>query len=180
MITFINFVKFEGDPKRESSVTVSVSVYDTAVDSIRFTNKPCQATLNENSAFGTSVLTVKSTGPGSAEYSIVGGDIDDRFSIISKSSGRITTNKPLDYEQTKVFKLAVRAKYKSTPEMADDLICTINIKDVDDQIPTFAFQSDPEPVTVESYTEANTNIIKVRYMLIFLKRLISDYEDRIS
>lgn len=137
-------------------------MYDTSVDSIRFTNKPCQGTVNENVGIGTSVLTVTSSGPGSAVYEIVGGNSQERFEI-NQGTGEVKTKGKLDYEFKRIYKLAIRAKYQATPEMADDIVCTVTIKDLDDEKPRFAFLSDPEKVTVEGYTPAGTNIIKVEY-----------------
>ena len=145
-----------------------MSVYDTAIKRISFNQKTYTATVKENVGLGTPVLTVKADGPGALKYSIVGGNIDNRFKIASSSSGQVTTEKRLDYELIKVYKLVVRATYEGTPEMAADVLCTVTIEDINDEIPRFAFKSDPEPVAVESYTAAGTNIIKV-HLIVFHK-----------
>lgn len=147
---------------RSNEVYVYVSVYGPSITPVRFEQQSYAGELKEDAGVNTKVLKVKATGQSGISYKIVGGNIENAFKI--SLSGEITVAKAvLDRERIPEYKLAIRAiKTGISPELAMDVICTITVKDVNDNSPRFAFTQIPKAVAVDSYSPVGTKVLQVR------------------
>ena len=116
-------------------------VIDENDNSPIFTMDPYTASVSENSSNGTLVTTVQADDAdsgvlGEVEYSIVGGNINEVFSIDS-TSGAITVNGVIDRELLNEYTLTVAG---SNPGMSSRMSTSrveINITDINDNPPLF-------------------------------------------
>lgn len=145
---------------KSSQTTVKISVYSTTSYPVKFQQPQYSKSLSESVTIGTDVIRVQATGPAGITYSIVGGNPNTAFRVDS-GTGQIQTNKELDYEKVKSYKLAVRATCNTAPQMATDVIVTVSIQDVNDNAPTFLLYTSPKTVFIDSYTPQDTTIFKV-------------------
>ncbi|HEX7262376.1 MAG TPA: cadherin domain-containing protein, partial [Luteolibacter sp.] len=120
------------------AVADAVAMYNSGLN-----NAPKMAsasfTVAENCANGTTVGTVLATDSDAGQtlaYSIVGGNVGNRFAINS-SSGVITATGGLNHELIDSFMLTVRAIDNGSPGASCDATVVIGITDVNDA-PAFA------------------------------------------
>ncbi|XP_048237750.1 fat-like cadherin-related tumor suppressor homolog isoform X2 [Haliotis rufescens] len=70
------------------------------------------------------------------------------FFQVNESTGEVSTIKAIDREKRKVFNLIIEAKDQGSPSLESELNITVNIRDVNDEKPTFT-----EKYYKGSYTE---------------------------
>ncbi|MGC9036977.1 MAG: cadherin domain-containing protein, partial [Verrucomicrobiia bacterium] len=139
--TLVVSVTDNGSPNLSASAQITVNLSNVNEPP---SLAPATFTINENSSPGTVVGTVTATDPDAGtvfSYSIVGGNTNNTFSI-NPISGQITVANSalLNYEQTPVWTLSVRATDNGTPQLYADATVTINLNNVNDP-PTITNQT---------------------------------------
>jgi hypothetical protein len=155
----------------ENPNNVSSSVSQTTVIDIRnlndnrpqFSQNPYTENLAENLPANTPVTTVTATDAdlgtfGSVTYSIISGDSQDSFTIITNSgSGFISTNAPINHEITSSFTLMVQAQdgggHRTTARV------DITITDENDNTPIFV--NAPYQVQVREDVSVPSDVLQV-------------------
>ena len=107
-----------------------------------FAMDPYTASVVEHSDAGTPVTTVQADDAdagilGVVEYSIVGGNVGNAFSINS-TTGLISVNGDIDRESVTSFTLQVRAQDFGNPPRSDRARVEITITDINDNAPIFS------------------------------------------
>ena len=114
--------------------------------------------------FSGSVISAKATVvSGTIDYSIVGGNEGNVFSI--DSDGLISQNQKLDYETMSEYKLAVRAtKQGSSPPLVAERVFTIKVDDANDNSPEFNVNGNSIEVKIGKDSGAGTVVSMVSAM----------------
>ena len=107
-----------------------------------FTMDPYTASVEEHSDSDTEVVTVEAEDAdagilGEVEYSIVGGNAGNAFSINS-STGLISVEGDIDRESVTSFILQVRAQDFGNPPRSDQARVEITVTDINDNAPIFS------------------------------------------
>ncbi|XP_017783736.1 PREDICTED: cadherin-related tumor suppressor [Nicrophorus vespilloides] len=130
-----------GSPPLTGTGTVKIIVQDVNDNSPEFKRQSYRATIKENSAIGSWVLSPVATDRdvglnAKLRYSLLGEKVD-RFKII-QDTGVITTNTYLDREELDVYHLTLMAQDCSTTEpRATAVNLTITVLDENDNSPVF-------------------------------------------
>ncbi|XP_041976162.1 protocadherin-like wing polarity protein stan isoform X2 [Aricia agestis] len=126
-----------------SSATVYVNVLDDNDNYPQFSEKTYTVTVDEDISVSDSpvIARIKATdadvGANAAiRYAIIGGNNQMQFSIDSLS-GDVALVKPLDYEQTRSYRLVIRAQDGGSPSRSNTTQLLVNVKDVNDNAPRF-------------------------------------------
>ena len=136
-----------GIPARATTRNVTVTVGDVNDHAPRFTQQIYEATLPENSAWGTVVTRIMALDADSGDNGRVTYVFDRRDSSsagrrfhIDPDSGIVTTLAGLDREVTDVVEFGVVASDMASPARRRRMsraVVRVHIADVDDQSPTF-------------------------------------------
>ncbi|XP_028399940.1 protocadherin Fat 4-like isoform X2 [Dendronephthya gigantea] len=171
-----------GSPALTETVTVSITVLDSNDVRPQFIAAPYSASVPENSAVNTSILTVQAVDMdkgqnGEISYELVGAD--GLFRIEQDGDfGSIKVAGDLDYERNKTFTFYVVAKETQTSEKREtNTTVVITILDVNDNPPVFKksvyeasvgeFATSPHPVgTVSATDEDSGEFGEITYMII--------------
>ena len=107
-----------------------------------FTLDPYIASVAEHSDPGTLVVTIEATDGdagifGEVQYSIVGGNTGNVFSINS-TTGEISVSGDIDRESVTSFTLQVRAQDLGSPPRSDRASVEITVTDINDNAPVFS------------------------------------------
>ena len=141
----VKFVIYAADINSATPKSTSVSVYLTIIDLNdnipTFTEYTYTADILENIQIGSSVLTLKARDDdegrnGSIAYEIVGGNAKNGF-FINSDTGKITVANNLDHEVQSLFVLNVTASDNGKPRLSSWTIVSVNILDVNDNMPAF-------------------------------------------
>ncbi|CAH2108614.1 unnamed protein product [Euphydryas editha] len=121
--------------------TVHVSVMPAGVGSALFDKPRYNFRVREDVRSGTIVGSLKATSGGKqlVRYSIVSGDVDNRFTI-EPHTGAIRTSGQLDRETTPSYLLNVKAA-TGNPASYDQTQVQITLEDVNDNAPEFGTSS---------------------------------------
>lgn len=135
-----------GFPARSGSAIVTVTVTDINDNRPRVSSPSGMLSVRENSPLGTLVAALLykdgDEGPnGEVEYSLLQSSSAPIPFTISRDSGRITTTALIDREMNASFSLTVSVTDKGNPPLSSSRIYTVQVKDVDEFEPTFAFPS---------------------------------------
>nr|XP_014352631.1 PREDICTED: protocadherin Fat 3 [Latimeria chalumnae] len=130
------------DLQLSSLATVTITVLDINDNPPVFERRDYLATVAEDIALGTSVLTVfaasKDIGTNAEiTYSIKSGNEHGKFRIDPKT-GLIMVIEDLDYEMCKDFYLTVEARDGGTPPLSAVTTVNVNLTDVNDNAPKFS------------------------------------------
>ncbi|XP_077988665.1 protocadherin Fat 4-like [Glandiceps talaboti] len=122
--------------------TLRVTVLDKNDNTPQMTKQVYTATIREDIAIATSVLTVMATDEDSGEnsriaYTIFGQDVN--FVTIGIHSGQIYTQNEIDYEQKKILSFFVRATDYGDPQLSSIASnIQIFVTDTNDNAPVFS------------------------------------------
>ena len=111
--------------------------------------------LAEDVAVSTAVFKVKasrSEGDKPIQYSIVGGNADNVFTV-DLNSGQVALAKKLDYETSKKHKLVIRATLPSSnsvPDLTAEVRGEVNVEDVNDNKPNFLLYKSLTQLAIDS------------------------------
>ncbi|XP_028409982.1 protocadherin-like protein isoform X2 [Dendronephthya gigantea] len=147
-----------GDKGTKKQTRVEVTIARNAPPTFR--KSKYVGKVKENSAAGSSVLTVGIVGGGSALYSLqLLRDRDNLPFVIGTATGVITTTKSLDYEFEKSYLFAIQAQ-KSGANDHSSVIVEINVDDVDDVVPIFG--NDKYEATVSEAAGGGVDVFRVQ------------------
>ena len=130
----------------ESSLTTTTSLLITVLDendnSPEFSQTESQITLSEVTPTGKELIQFQATDTDTGinqevTFSITGGNVHETFTI-DKTSGILKLEKPLDYEQIKVYKLNITASDNGTPKLSSTIFFKVDILDFNDNPPNFS------------------------------------------
>ncbi|CAB1458016.1 unnamed protein product [Pleuronectes platessa] len=139
-LTFVGFytltvrVTDSGFPPLMATASVRISMILSDFSKPTFSQKEYQAEIMENSTVGTYVTTVSALSRSALIYDISRGNEESCF-FINQHTGVISTRKPLDFEQTTSYFLAVQALSMAGVEAGTSVI--VQVGDVNDNPPVF-------------------------------------------
>ena len=149
------------DPARTAEAVVVITIIDVSDHGPKFHQISYNATIFENAAVDTTILTVTATDNdlGSnaiIEYSLVGADGTFRID----GSGNVILNKSLDYETTTSYEFQIMATEPQTSTgLSDKTNVTIMIQDVNEFNPKFSELSYTAVVNKSSLP--GTRVVKI-------------------
>ncbi|XP_041845368.1 protocadherin gamma-A1-like isoform X8 [Melanotaenia boesemani] len=155
-----------GNPQRSGTVNIDINVMDANDNAPAFNQSVYKATVTENAAIGTHIVTVNATdgdsgSNGHITYSIsnVKSNIVDLLSI-DKLSGLITVSGPIDYEKDKKYELRIDAKDQGG--LTDSSKVIIEVTDVNDNAPVISVMSFTTPISEDSPPGTTIGIVNVK------------------
>ncbi|XP_072450774.1 protocadherin-11 X-linked isoform X3 [Chiloscyllium punctatum] len=141
--TYVMKIKVEdgGQPPRSSTAILQITVTDVNDNRPVFKEGETNVHIPEDAPVGTSVVQLHATDADLGSNAVVSFSFSNQVSALARrlfavnpSTGLITVRQPLDREEFPVHKLTVLASDgSSTPSRA---VVTINITDVNDNVPT--------------------------------------------
>ena len=137
----INLVIYALQANKSTSVNVSIVIFDLNDNIPTFTNYTYTESIPENAKIGSAVLIVLAFDEdaernGSLVYDIVGGNSKRAF-LISNVTGKISVASNLDREIQSMYILNVTATDNGQPKLSSWTIVSVNILDINDNIPSF-------------------------------------------
>lgn len=149
-----------GTTALSTTVSIDISVTDVNDGGPSFSGT-YTVSLHENTAIASDIQTVTATDPDNADspfgnliYSIISGDIDNKFTIDS-SSGQISVNGELDRETTENYLLIIQAIEQAGTNSASTTV-NIIVLDVNDNIPSCSTMS--FSIEIDESTPTGTNL----------------------
>uniref|UniRef100_A0A3B3BBV7 Protocadherin 2 alpha b 6 n=1 Tax=Oryzias melastigma TaxID=30732 RepID=A0A3B3BBV7_ORYME len=173
-----------GKPPKSGTLHITVNVQDVNDNIPVFDMALYKATVLENAAPGTSVISVHARdldeGPnGEIQYSFINQDNDntvDKFSI-NVLTGEISVNGELDHEKNNAVEIRVQAKDNGVSPRASHCKVLIEIKDINDNPPEISVTSlvntvkeDAPPdtmvglITVKDYDAEENGVVEVKIL----------------
>ncbi|XP_033119933.1 protocadherin-23-like isoform X2 [Anneissia japonica] len=156
------YVRDNAFPARYDLASVLVNVVDENDHPPMFGVDTYQLDIPENQP-GTVVHTVAATDNdfgvnGALEYSIIGGNVDNSFSI-DPVTGQLATTGALDRETTEHFSLVIQASDGADPSMTATMVISVDVGDQNDNDPVFTSQS--YSASLPENTPQNTTVLTV-------------------
>ena len=155
--------KDHGSPPNDNIVTVIIHVLDENDNPPRFLNNSFFVNVQEKLPVGTVVTSVTAKdidagNNGEVRYTIDQGNSGSVFQI-NATSGVITLQKQLDFEQKNKYLLRVVARDQGQYSRSSFLYVTVYVLDSNDNMPTF----DENPVTVSLFegVPKNHNVTQI-------------------
>uniref|UniRef100_A0A3Q1I2B7 Cadherin domain-containing protein n=1 Tax=Anabas testudineus TaxID=64144 RepID=A0A3Q1I2B7_ANATE len=155
-----------GTPQRSGTVNIDITVLDANDNAPVFNQSVYKATVIENAARGTNIVTVNATDADSGSngyitYSIsnVKSNIADLLSI-DEESGVLSVSGPIDFEKDKKYELRIDAKDQGG--LTDSSKVVIEVIDVNDNAPVISVMSFTSPVSEDSPLGTTVGIINVK------------------
>ncbi|XP_054872464.1 protocadherin gamma-A11-like isoform X8 [Amphiprion ocellaris] len=154
------------NPRRSGTVNIEIKVLDANDNAPVFNQSVYKATVIENAAKGTSIVTVNATDAdggsnGYITYSIsnVKSNIADLLSI-DQFSGALSASGLIDFEKDKKYELRIDARDQGG--LTDSSKVIIEVIDVNDNAPTISVMSFTSPVSEDSPPGTTIGIINVK------------------
>ncbi|XP_076020933.1 uncharacterized protein LOC143011817 [Genypterus blacodes] len=155
-----------GNPPRSGTVNIDIEVLDVNDNAPVFNQSIYKATVMENAAMGTNIITVNATDADSGSngyitYSLsnLKGNIADLLTI-DQTTGVLSVSGPIDFEKDKKFELRIDAKDQGG--LTDSSKVIIDVLDVNDNAPTISVMSFSSPVSEDSPPGTTIGIINVK------------------
>ncbi|CAK6983708.1 uncharacterized protein LOC121902236, partial [Scomber scombrus] len=155
-----------GNPQRSGTVNINIMVLDANDNAPVFNQSVYKATVIENAAKGTQIVTVNATDADSGSngyitYSIsnVKSNIADLLSI-DPVSGVLSVSGQIDFEMDKKYELRIDAKDQGG--LTDSSKVIIEVSDVNDNAPVISVMSFTSPVSEDSPPGTTIGIINVK------------------
>ncbi|XP_028444845.1 protocadherin gamma-B7-like, partial [Perca flavescens] len=155
-----------GNPQKSGTVNIDINVLDANDNAPVFNQSVYKATVIENAATGTNIVTVNATDADSGSngyitYSIsnMRSNIADLLSI-DQVSGVLSVSGPIDFEKDKKYELRIDAKDQGG--LTDSSKVIIEVSDVNDNAPTISVMSFTSPVSEDSPPGTTIGIINVK------------------
>ncbi|XP_061644588.1 protocadherin alpha-7-like [Phyllopteryx taeniolatus] len=137
-----------GKPRRSDTLNVSIIVLDNNDNRPMFRQDTYNVEIYENVPTGALVATVNATDPdegnnGEIEFSFSKTLTPRLYEIfeLDTKSGVIKLKRPVDFEETQIYKLLVEASDKGIPPLTSRCRVVVNIKDVNDNPPVIEVTS---------------------------------------
>uniref|UniRef100_A0A3Q3QWZ8 Cadherin domain-containing protein n=1 Tax=Monopterus albus TaxID=43700 RepID=A0A3Q3QWZ8_MONAL len=155
-----------GSPQRSGTVNIDINVLDVNDNAPVFNQSVYKATVIENTAKGTNIVTVNATDADSGSngyitYSIsnIKSNIADLLSI-DQVSGALVVSGSIDFEKDKRYELRIDAKDQGG--LTDSSKVIIDVIDVNDNAPTISIVSFTSPVSEDSPPGTTIGILNVK------------------
>ncbi|XP_078810329.1 protocadherin alpha-8 isoform X32 [Oryzias latipes] len=158
-----------GKPPKSGTLLITVNVQDVNDNIPVFDKALYKATVLENAAPGTSVISVHARdldeGPnGEIQYSFINQDNDntvDKFSI-NVLTGEISVNGELDHEKNNAVEIRVQAKDSGVSPRTSHCKVLIEIKDVNDNPPEISVTSVVNTMKEDAPPDTMVGLITVK------------------
>ncbi|XP_051972960.1 protocadherin gamma-C5-like isoform X3 [Xyrauchen texanus] len=158
-----------GNPVRSGTSLINVTVLDINDNNPVFENNVYKVAVAENTKQGTSFLKVEAKdsdeGPnGDIQYSLGEHTSDALRSLfhIDEKTGDIVLTGDLDYENTPMYNIEIRAKDRGVPEMEGHCTVKIEVSDINDNPPQILLTSKPSPVREDAPSGTVVALISAR------------------
>ncbi|KAI3351192.1 hypothetical protein L3Q82_005748 [Scortum barcoo] len=155
-----------GNPQRSGTVYIDVNILDINDNAPVFNQSVYKATVTENAAKGTHIVTVNASDIDSGSnaqvmysFSKSKAGIADLFDI-DEATGRIYVAKEIDFEKDK--KIEFRIEAKDQGGLTDSSKVEIEVVDVNDNAPLINVMSFTSPVSEDSPAGTTIGIINVK------------------
>ncbi|XP_044060659.1 protocadherin gamma-A11-like [Siniperca chuatsi] len=155
-----------GTPQKSGIVNIVITVLDVNDNSPVFNQSVYKATVTENAARGTYILTANATDADSGSngliyYSIskMQGSIDSIFEI-NKTTGVIFLSGQVDYEKAKKYEMRIEATDQGA--LTDSSKVIVEVIDVNDNPPVINVMSLTSPVSEDSPPGTTIGIINIK------------------
>uniref|UniRef100_A0A8C5DR47 Protocadherin alpha-8-like n=1 Tax=Gouania willdenowi TaxID=441366 RepID=A0A8C5DR47_GOUWI len=157
-----------GKPPRSGTLNISITVLDINDNRPQFSQDTYQIEIYENVTIGTVVTRVSAVDPdegtnGEIKYSLsktLARKVQDIFQL-DNLSGKITLKKPLDYEDSDMYRLDVQASDKGSPPLTSRCRVIVKIKDINDNAPEIEVTSLSKTVPEDSKPGTVISLISV-------------------
>ncbi|KAK3099557.1 hypothetical protein FSP39_006219 [Pinctada imbricata] len=151
------------DGQNTAQATVTFTVTDTNDNTPTFTQTFYSFNVPEDSPIGTILARVEAEDPdeganGIVTYSMTSSWAQDIFEL-NPNTGVIVLANRVDFEQTHVYIVKVKAQDGGTPSKSSSVTVYLNVKDVNDNAPEF----DPQSYNAEVMEDAvlGTSVLRV-------------------
>uniref|UniRef100_A0A4W6C9H0 Cadherin domain-containing protein n=1 Tax=Lates calcarifer TaxID=8187 RepID=A0A4W6C9H0_LATCA len=155
-----------GTPQKSGTVNIDITVLDVNDNSPVFNQSVYKATVMENAAKGTYIITVNASDADSGSngliyYSIskMQGNIHSIFEI-NKTTGVIFLSGEVDYEKAKKYEIRIEATDQGA--LTDSSKVVVDVIDVNDNPPVINMMSFTSPVSEDSPPGTTIGIINVK------------------
>ncbi|XP_075959797.1 protocadherin beta-15-like [Anarhichas minor] len=155
-----------GSPQRSGTVVIHVIVLDANDNAPVFTEAVYQATLPENSAINTPVITVSASdadegvnGEVTYEFSKLSDKLQKLF-LLNEETGKICVTGNIDYEEGSKYEVFVEAK--DGYGLSSEAKVIIDITDVNDNAPMINLKSLTNPIPENVSPGTEVGIINVQ------------------
>ena len=144
-LRFTVLARDAGQPQRTATAAITITIVDVNDNPPMFLQTSYRFSLEENVPVGTLVGSVAATDydssiNGQVTYRIFGLGMYP-FSI-DAWTGALTTTHPLDREEMAQYELRVVASDGGVPSRASTATVTVDVRDVNDNIPVFVFPTE--------------------------------------
>ncbi|XP_061644380.1 protocadherin alpha-4-like [Phyllopteryx taeniolatus] len=137
-----------GTPAKSGTMTIVVNVLDSNDNAPVFSQNLYKASVHENIAIGTSIITLNATDLDAGEngqvfYSFsAGGRVEEtNMFFIDEKSGTVRTKENIDFEQTNAFELRIQASDGGSSPLTSHAKLLIEVFDVNDNAPEISVTS---------------------------------------
>ncbi|XP_068615906.1 protocadherin beta-11-like [Brachionichthys hirsutus] len=155
-----------GIPPRSGTVNIHIHVLDVNDNAPTFTQSVYKATVIENAAKGTNIITVNATdadrgtnGYITYSFSNVKSNVADLLSI-DQVTGELSVSGTIDFERDKKYELRIDARDQGG--LTDSSKVIIDVTDVNDNAPVISVMSFTSPVSEDSPPGTTIGIINVK------------------
>ncbi|XP_077589333.1 protocadherin alpha-6-like isoform X1 [Stigmatopora nigra] len=157
-----------GKPQKSSTLNVTIIVLDNNDNRPMFSQDKYNVDLVENVSAGIVVARVNATDPDQGtnseiEYSLsktMTSKVSDIFQIDSLS-GQIKLKRPVDFEESEIYRIEIEASDKGTPPLTSRCRVIVKIKDVNDNPPVIELTSLSNKVSEDSKPGTVISLISV-------------------
>ncbi|XP_039670052.1 protocadherin gamma-A5-like [Perca fluviatilis] len=155
-----------GEPQRSGTLKIHVTVRDTNDNAPVFTQSNVKASVKENVAKGTLVVSLSATdadegmnGRVTYHFNRMSSNVAGLFHL-DENSGDLTVNGMIDYEENKIYEIGVQAKDQGGQSTSTNVI--IEVTDVNDNAPVITLTSFSSTVAEDSPSGTTVAIINVK------------------
>eukprot|EP00066_Takifugu_rubripes_P011105 XP_003979534.2 PREDICTED: uncharacterized protein LOC101079567 [Takifugu rubripes] len=155
-----------GNPQRSGTVNINILVLDANDNAPVFNQSVYKATVVENAAKGTSIITVNATDDDSGAYGYIAYSISNTKSntadllSIDPASGTLFVAGAIDFEKDKKIELRIDARDQGG--LSDSSKVVIDVIDVNDNAPVINVMSFTSPVSEDSRIGTTIGIINIK------------------
>jgi hypothetical protein len=155
---------YQSQPERDYAIRIKRNARNSAPKFAKFSER---VSVREDVNISTLVYTASATDTdsylaGKLVYSMspVSNILSQDFFKIDPSTGQIRTKALLDREEMAQHQFRVTAKDKGTPPLQDSMVLTIEVLDVNDQVP--AFDKKVYRENISELTDSGTTVVVMR------------------
>ncbi|GAB6020348.1 hypothetical protein CHUAL_003060 [Chamberlinius hualienensis] len=178
--------------RKSATTTVKVYVLDDNDNYPQFSQRtyalkvPEDVNWTANPVVAQVVAADADSGPnGAVRYTLVSGNTQGKF-LLDGVTGQLSVAGPLDYEETRHYRLAIRAQDSGSPSRSNTTQVLVNLEDVNDNTPRFYSETYHEIISedvpigtsvlqVQAYDADDEENAKVKYHIRGISNLSDDW-----